>query len=197
MIFAAGLNGLGAVKLLQNHHAGQMVRKGHFAHGKLQIGELLESPARCRTTSRSESRRSSGRCPSTCRSVSASCSEDKKPPLRRQHAEKAALRELRADQLRFLLQTLRDLRRRSGPPAGGTPAARCSWKAQYARSRFAYSAGGRRYRSCSFSFPMQMSVIENIKLLQQIQKACPRRTGFWINKLSLLHRAAGRSDGRA
>ena len=31
-------------------------------------------------------------------------------PLRRQDAEKAALRELRADKLRFFLQTLRDLR---------------------------------------------------------------------------------------
>lgn len=44
-----------------------------------------------------------------CRSVSASCSEDSSF-LRRQDAEKAALRELRADKLRFFLQTLRDLR---------------------------------------------------------------------------------------
>ena len=42
MILAARLNGLGAVELLEGHDAGQMVRKGHLAHGKLKIGEPLD-----------------------------------------------------------------------------------------------------------------------------------------------------------
>ena len=42
MIFCSRLDGLGAVQLLERHHAGQMVRKGHFAHRELQIGHRLD-----------------------------------------------------------------------------------------------------------------------------------------------------------
>ena len=34
MIFAAGLNGFAAVKLLQHHDPGQVMGKGHGPHGK-------------------------------------------------------------------------------------------------------------------------------------------------------------------
>ena len=85
------------------------MRKGHFTHGKLQIGELLDL------------RRDAERRANQKAGVRAAASLDlpqrigklfggKKPTLGRQHAEKAALGQLRADELRFLLQALGDLR---------------------------------------------------------------------------------------
>ena len=43
MVFAAGLDGFCPVELFQYHDAGQMMGKGHGAHGKLEICFLLDS----------------------------------------------------------------------------------------------------------------------------------------------------------
>ena len=42
MVFAAGLDGLGPVDLLQDHDPGQMVGEGHSSHGQLEIGLVLD-----------------------------------------------------------------------------------------------------------------------------------------------------------
>lgn len=43
MVFAACLNGLRPIKLLQNHHPRQMVGKGHGTHGQTEIRLVLDS----------------------------------------------------------------------------------------------------------------------------------------------------------
>lgn len=43
MVFAACLDGLSPVNLLQNHDSRQMVREGHGTHGKLEVRLLLNS----------------------------------------------------------------------------------------------------------------------------------------------------------
>ena len=42
MIFCAGLNGFGAVELLQRHDADEVVGEGHRAEGEAQIGKPLD-----------------------------------------------------------------------------------------------------------------------------------------------------------
>ena len=86
-----------------------MVRKGHFAHGKLQIGKLFQFR---RDAERRADQKAGAGPPAAFRLPQriGQLLRGQKLPLRRQDAEKAALRELRADKLRFFLQTLRDLR---------------------------------------------------------------------------------------
>ena len=170
-----------------------MVRKGHFAHGKLKVCELFDLR---RDAERRADQKAGAGPPAAFRLPQRICQllRGQQLPLRRQDAEKAALRELRADKLRFFLQALRNLRvvrvlRQTalrqldeleiaiGPQALGVFRRGLGIEALFQLSH-TDERDGKHKTSAN---PKSLSATD--RLLDE--------------KLSLLRRAAGRSDGRA
>ena len=110
MIFAACLDGLGTVNLLQHHDSRQMVGEGHGAHGELEICPVLDTL--CHTEGRTDQE--------TCAAFAGYlyilqlvCEglTGKHLAFRSEDAKPCTLGNLRKDQLRFLFQTCGDFSR--------------------------------------------------------------------------------------
>ena len=108
MVFAAGLNGLCPVDLLQNHDPGQVVGEGHGAHGEFEIRLLLDPGGHAEGGA---DKKAGAGFAAELHFAELGCKAlaGKLLSLGRKDAEPGPLGDLAEDQLRFLFKTGADL----------------------------------------------------------------------------------------